>query len=115
MFGLILDDLHVDARRTQVARAAARRLIEQLTPADLLFVTTTSSGESTEYLTRDRRRVIEMIDRFAGQRLPNKAMAGVRFPGHDFEAERLDHYERLCATIRSVSLAFRDVTGRRKT
>ena len=42
-------------------------------------------------------------------------MAGFRFPGHDFEAERLDHYERLCATIRDVSLALRDVSGRRKT
>src|SRR4026208_239654 len=40
VFALILDDLHVDARRTQAARAAARRLVEQLTPADLLFVTT---------------------------------------------------------------------------
>lgn len=115
VFALILDDLHVDARRTQVARAAARRLVEQLTPADLLFVAMTSSGESTGYLTRDRRQALEMINRFAGQRLLDRTMARKRFPGHDFEAERLDHYERLCAMIRNVSIAFREVTGRRKT
>jgi VWFA-related protein len=115
VFALILDDLHVDARRTRVARAAARRLVEQLTPSDLLFVVTTSSSESTGYLTRDRQRAVEMIERFTGQRLPNKTMASARFKGHDFEPERLDHYQRLCTTIRDVSLAFRDVSGRRKT
>ena len=80
VFALILDDLHVDARRTQVARAAARRLVEQLTPADLLFVTTTGSAESTGYFTRDRRHVLQMIDRFTGQRLLDKTMAGLDFP-----------------------------------
>src|SRR5688572_22103312 len=115
VFALILDDLHVDARRTQVARAAARRLIEHLTPTDLLFVVMTSSSESTGYFTRDRRQAVEMIDRFTGQRLPNKTMASARFKDHDFEPERLDHYERLCDTIRNVSMAFREISGRRKT
>ena len=56
-----------------------------------------------------------MIDHFMGQRLLDQTMAGLRFSGHDFEAERLDHYERMCATIRNVSLALREVSGRRKT
>ena len=115
VFALILDDLHVDVRRTQVARAAARRLLEQLTPTDLLFVATTSSSESTGYFTRDRRHALQMVESFTGQRLADKTMAGLRFPGHDFEAERLDHYQRLCGKIRDVSLALREVTGRRKT
>jgi VWFA-related protein len=115
VFALILDDLHVDVQRTQIARAAARRLVEQLTPTDLLFVAMTSSSESTGYFSRDHNLALEMIERFTGQRLPNKSMGSVRFPGHDFEAERLDHYERLCAMIRNVSLAFRDLSGRRKT
>jgi VWFA-related protein len=115
VFALILDDLHVDARRTRTARAAARRLVEQLTPADLLFVTTTGSAESTGYFSRDRRHALQMIDKFTGQRLLDKTMVGLRFPGENFDAERLDHYERLCATIRDVSLALRDVAGRRKT
>jgi VWFA-related protein len=115
VFALILDDLHVDVRRTRVARAAARRLVEQLTPADLLLVTMTSSSESTGYFTRDRQRALQMIDRFTGQRLLDKTMAGKRYGPHDFEAERLDHYERLCAMIRNVSFALREVSGRRKT
>jgi VWFA-related protein len=115
VFALILDDLHVDVRRTQVARAAARRLVEQLTPLDLLLVTTTSSSESTGYFTRDRRHALQMIEQFMGQRLLDKTIGGQRFPGHDFEAERLDHYQRLCAMIRDVSSALRDVSGRRKT
>ena len=80
VFALILDDLHVDARRTQVARAAARRLVEQLTPSDLLFVVMTSSSESTGYFTRDRRQAVEMIERFTGQRLPNQTMGRRDFP-----------------------------------
>ncbi len=115
VFALILDDLHVDVRRTRVARAAARRLVEQLTPADLLLVTMTSSSESTGYFTRDRQLALQMIDRFSGQRLLDKTMAGKRYGPHDFEAERLDHYERLCAMIRNVSFALREVSGRRKT
>ena len=114
-FALILDDLHVNVRRTQVARDAARRLVEQLDPTDLLLVVTTGSAESTAYFTRDRQHVLQTIDRFTGQRLPDKGMASMRSPGQDFEAERLDHYERLCATIRDVSLALSSVTGRRKT
>jgi VWFA-related protein len=115
VFALILDDLHVDVRRTKAARAAARRLVEQLTPADLLFVTTTGSAESTGYFSRDRRHALQMIDGFTGHRLLDKTMVGLRFPGENFEAERLDNYERLCRTIRDVSLGLRDVAGRRKT
>jgi VWFA-related protein len=115
LFALILDDLHVDARRTSAAREAARRLLDQLGPADLLYVTTTGSAESTGYFTRDRRHAREIVEGFAGQRLPDKTIAAFRFPGQDFEAERLDHYQRLCGTIRDVSSALREVSGRRKT
>jgi VWFA-related protein len=115
VFTLILDDLHVDARRTQAARAAARRLVERLTPADLLLVVTTAAGESTGYFTRERQQALHLVDRFTGQRLPDRTIARMRFGGHDFEQERLDHYERLCATIRNVAAALRDVSGRRKT
>lgn len=115
IFALILDDLHVSVRRTRVARDAARRLVDQLAPTDLLLVMTTGSAESTGYFTRDREQALRIIERFTGQRLLDKRMAALRFPGHDFEAERIDHYERLCATIRDVSLALRTVTGRRKT
>jgi VWFA-related protein len=115
VFALILDDLHIDPRRTRVARAAAHRLIEQLAPSDLLFVITTSSSYSTGFFSRDRTRALKMIDDLTGQRLPDRTIGGRRFPGHDVEALRLDHYQRLCGTIRDASLALRDVSGRRKT
>jgi VWFA-related protein len=115
VFAVILDDLHVDVRRTRVARDAARRLVTQLAPTDLLFVITTSSSESTGSFTRDRSHALQMIERFTGQRLPDRMMGRQRFPGQDFEAERLDHYQRLSAAIRDVSLSLLDVLGRRKT
>lgn len=121
VFALILDDLHVDVRRTTVARAAARRLVEQLEPSDLLFVVASSSGESTGFFSRDRAHALKMIDGFMGQRLLNQTIArrqeapsgaGVQ---HDDSAGRYDHYLRLTGTIRDVSLAMREVSGRRKT
>lgn len=122
VFALILDDLHVDARRTKVSRDAARRLVDQLAPSDLLFVVTTSSSESTGYFTRDRTHALRTIDGFMGQRLLDKTVASRQeapgAPGakpFDDTAGRVDHYQRLCATIRDVSLALRDVSGRRKT
>lgn len=115
VFVLILDDLHIDVRRTEPARAAARRLVEQLSPTDLLFVTVTGSSESTGFFSRERTAALRLIDSLMGQRLPDKTIGARRFPGHDLEAGRLDHYERLCASIRDVSLAMRDVSGRRKT
>ena len=119
VFALILDDLHVDVRRTEIARAAARRLVAQLTPSDLLFVVTTSSSESTGFFTRNRTHALRMIDGFMGQRLLNQTVARRQDPPgevqHDDSAGRYDHYLRLTGTIRDVSLALRDVNGRRKT
>lgn len=117
VFALILDDLHVDVRRTRVARAAARRLVEQLDPTDLLLVVQTGSGESTGFFTRDRAHALQIIDGFTGQRLLDRTMHAkrLRVPANDSDAERLEHYRRMCERLRDVSLALRDVSGRRKT
>ena len=115
VFALILDDLHVDVRRTEVARAAARRLVSQLAPSDFLLVVTTSSTDSTGFFTRDRAYATRMIDTFTGRRLLDKTMQAKRFRGDDSENERLDHYQRLCERLRTVSLALREIAGRRKT
>ncbi len=45
VFVLILDDLHIDVRRTEPARAAARRLVDQLSLSDLLFVSVNGYSE----------------------------------------------------------------------
>lgn len=117
VFALILDDLHVDVRRTRTARAAARRLVEQLEPSDLLFVMQVGSGESTGFFTRDRTHALEIIDGFTGQRLLDRTMHSkrLRVLANDSDAERLEHYRRMCERLREVSLALRSVRGRRKT
>ena len=56
-----------------------------------------------------------MIDTFTGRRLLDKTMQAKRFRGDDSENERLDHYQRLCERLRTVSLALREIAGRRKT
>ncbi|WP_291984101.1 VWA domain-containing protein [Luteitalea sp.] len=115
VFALILDDLHVDVRRTEVARAAARRLVSQLEPSDLLLVVTTSSTDSTGFFTRDHRYATRMIDTFTGRRLLDKTMYAKRYRDNHTDNERLDHYQRLCERLQSVSLALREISGRRKT
>ena len=114
IFALVLDDLHVDVRRTPRARAAARRLVAQLDPSDLLLVATVGAGESTGYFTRDRAYALDMIDRFHGQRLRDKTIGRLFSPVYD-EDLRVDHYRRSCETIAKVATALRDVSGRRKT
>lgn len=66
VFALVLDDLHIDARRTLKSRAAARRLVERLAPSDLLYVRTTSSSFSTGAFTRDRVKALQIIDELIG-------------------------------------------------
>jgi VWFA-related protein len=114
IFAVVLDDLHVDVRRTQRARAAARRLVAQLDPSDLLLVVTVGAGESTGYFTRDRAYALDMIERFHGQRLRDKTIGRIMSPVYD-EDLRVDHYRRSCETIANVATALRDITGRRKT
>ncbi len=114
IFALVLDDLHVDVRRTQRARAAARRLVERLDPSDLLLVVAVGSGESTGYFTRDRTYALDIIERFHGQRLRDKTIGKLLSPVHD-EDVRVDHYRRSCETLANVANALRDVSGRRKT
>jgi VWFA-related protein len=74
LVALLIDDLHVDARHTDRARALARRVIEQLDPSDLLFVGLTSDqAQSTGVFTTARWRALDLVDRFSGMRLPSPA------------------------------------------
>lgn len=131
VIGLLIDDLHIDARRTERARQAARHLVASLAPSDLLFVGLTSTGTvSTGGFTRDRRRALEVIETFGGLRLPdptlemrqtpqtfsNPTLNGTLTPGlaasEQQRAMRLeDAYER----IGRIAMAVRNVGGRRKS
>ncbi len=132
LIALLIDDLHIDARRTGRARVAARRLVTQLAPSDLLYVGLTSTPTlSTGAFTRDRRRALELIDSFAGMRLPdptiellhapgqvtpNRQLEGTRMPGlAASEQQRAMQLEQAYGSLGRVAHAVRDISGRRKT
>jgi VWFA-related protein len=131
VIGILIDDLHIDARRTQKAREAARYLVANLAPSDLLFVGLTSAPTmSTAGFVRDRRRAVEIIDSFGGLRLPdptlemrqtpqtysNPLLNGTRTPGlAASEQQRAMRLEDTYDAIGRIAAAVRDVSGRRKS
>lgn len=131
VIGLLIDDLHIDARRTERARAAARHLIASLAPSDLLYVGLTSTpGIATAGFVRDRRRALEIVESFGGLRLPdptlelrqtpqgfgNPLIAGARTPGlAASEQQRAMRLEDAYETIGRIANAVREVSGRRKS
>ncbi|MGV3518613.1 VWA domain-containing protein [Luteitalea sp.] len=129
---LLIDDLHIDARHTERARALARQVIEQLDPSDLLFVGLTSDqAQSTGVFTTARRRARDLVDRFSGMRLPSPANVRRDNPDLPFtQAPRMlgtdmgltadleQHGTRLAQTYAVVSAlgaGLADAPGRRKT
>jgi VWFA-related protein len=131
VIGLLIDDLHIDARRTERSRQIARLLISQLAPSDLLYVGLTSSAtSSTGAFTRDRRRALDIIDAFGGLRLPDPTLEmrqtpqtfsdpllqGVRTPGlAASEQQRAMRLEDAYEALGRIATAVREVGGRRKS
>lgn len=131
VIALLIDDLHIDARRTERARQAARHLVASLAPSDLLYVGLTSSGAlTTGGFTRDRRRALEIIDAVGGLRLPdptlemrqtpqtfsNPQTQGMRTPGlAASEQQRAMRLEDAYEAIGRIANAVRNVGGRRKS
>ena len=131
VIGILIDDLHIDARRTEKARSAARHLIGSLAPSDLLFVGLTSSSTiSTAGFVRDRRRALEIVESFGGLRLPdptlemrqtpqtfsNPLLQGMRTPGlAASEQQRGMRLEDAYEAIARIANAVREVGGRRKS
>lgn len=131
VLALLIDDLHIDARRTERARQAARHLVASLAPSDLLYVGVTSTGTlATGGFTRDRRRALEIIDSFGGLRLPdptlemrqtpqtfaNPQTQGMRTPGlAASEQQRAMRLEDAYEAIGRIAGAVRNVGGRRKS
>ena len=131
VIGLLIDDLHIDARRTAKARSVARHLVANLAPSDLLYVGLTSTSTvSTAGFIRDRRRALEIVESFAGIRLPdptlemrqtpqtfsNPLLQGMRTPGlAASEQQRAMRLEDAYHAIGRIANAVRDVGGRRKS
>ncbi len=131
VIALLIDDLHIDARRTERTRQIARHLVARLAPSDLLYVGLTSAAaSSTGAFTRDRRRAIDIIESFGGLRLPDPTLEmrqtpqtfshpllqGVRTPGlAASEQQRAMRLEDAYEAIGRIAMAVRDVGGRRKS
>lgn len=131
VIALLIDDLHIDARRTERARQAARHLVASLAPSDLLYVGVTSTGSlTTGGFTRDRRRALEIIATVGGLRLPdptlemrqtpqtfsNPQTQGMRTPGlAASEQQRAMRLEDAYEAIGRIANAVRNVGGRRKS
>lgn len=131
VIGLLIDDLHIDARRTEKARQAARQLVASLAPSDLLYVGLTSTpGRATAGFVRDRRRALEIVESFGGLRLPdptlemrqtpqtfsNPLLQGMRTPGlAASEQQRSMRLEDAYEAIGRIASAVREVSGRRKS
>jgi VWFA-related protein len=85
---VVLDDLHVDAARTQAVRTALHRFVEQdLGPTDMTAIMSTSGrADASAEFTTDRRHLIEIIDRLGpeaafGHARPNQAARDERLQG----------------------------------
>jgi VWFA-related protein len=131
LFAILIDDLHIEARRTDRTRRLARQLVEQLAPSDLLLVGVTSSGQTTGAFSRDRRRALSLIESAAGQRLPDPMIELLRSAGSENTArfaggrntpglaasaqERIVHLELAYQSIARIAAAVQSMPARRKT
>ena len=71
VYVLLLDDLHVSALRSGIVKTAARQFVERhLDPNDVAAVLHTSGrADASQEFTRNRRLLLEAIDKFAGRKL----------------------------------------------
>ncbi len=67
---LLVDDLHVDPRRTRQTRDIATALIDGLAPNDRLAIVNTGPFDTVLQLTTDRNAARRMVRQLRGQRTP---------------------------------------------
>lgn len=135
LYVILMDDLHVEALTTTLARAAAKRFVETQLGADDLAAVICASGRpgASQDFTADRQLLLHAIDQFMGRRLPsatrnridkfvtqnsagagNKAMLDTRPVVDIDERERLSNAQRTLSAIRAASNALSSIHGRRK-
>ncbi len=131
LVGLLIDDLHIDAKRAERARSLARQVVDQLGPSDLLFVGLTSDPtQSTGVFTTSRRRASDLIERFSGTRLPPPAVVLLDTPALPTQIPRMlgddmglsagmqQHGSRLAqafVALEGLAEGLSTTAGRRKT
>ena len=71
VYVMILDDLHVDAMRTQRVRQSARQFIERNLGANDLMAVIFTGGRATDAqdFTSNKRLLLNAVDKFMGRKL----------------------------------------------
>lgn len=130
VYVMILDDLHVDALRSQRVKQAARQFIERnLGANDLMAVIFTGGrADAAQEFTSNKRLLLNAVDRFMGRKLPSPTISrneqyfrqldapiqDSRIPD-EYEIERGHNAQSMLSTLRQVADWFGGVRGRRKT
>ena len=130
VYVMILDDLHVDALRTQRVRTSARQFIERNLGANDLMAVIYTGGRSADAqeFTSSKRLLLAAVDKFMGRKLPSVTVSrndqfqrNLLGPDPTQRAADPDDLERghnaqsMLSTLRQVSEWFGGVHGRRKT
>ena len=129
VYVMILDDLHVDATRTQRVRQNARQFIERNLGANDLMAVISTGGRSADAqeFTSNKRLLLNAVDKFMGRKLqsPTLAKNDQYFRQVDvdptarvddpFDSERAQNARNMLETLRQVAEWFGGVHGRRKT
>ena len=135
IYVLLLDDLHVDATRSQRAKNTARAFIERnLAANDLMAVMTVGGSEAaTQEFTNNKGLLLAAVDNFMGAKVESATLArnneyfiqlaveNRSTLGRDavvadpLELTRLFNARAALRTIRDVSEWFGGVRGRRKS
>jgi VWFA-related protein len=130
IYVLVLDDLHVDALRSQNVKAAARQFIEKRLGANdvMAIVQTGGRSDAGQEFTGNKRLLLASVDRFMGRKLQSITLArsqeyfrqagtpgaGGRIQDPE-EAERAYHAQQTMRLLKDVAEWFGGVRGRRKT
>lgn len=129
VYVMILDDLHVDATRTQRVRQSARQFIERNLGANDLMAVIFTGGRTADAqdFTSNKRLLLNAVDKFMGRKLQSATLArNDRYfmqvdvdptarVDDPFDTERAQNATNMLATLRKVAEWFGGIHGRRKT
>jgi VWFA-related protein len=90
IYFIVVDDLHISAARTNLARSIARQFIEQQVRADDLAAVITTSGNrnAAQGFTSDKTRLLRAVDACVGRKVISPALATLAQSGTPEEGRR---------------------------
>lgn len=130
VYVMILDDLHVDALRSQRVKSSARQFIERNLGANdrMAVIYTGGRADASQDFTNNKRLLIAAVDRFLGRKIPSPTQSrndeyywqretqtpDTRIPDR-YEQERQYNAQSMLSSLRQVAEWFEGVRGRKKT